>query len=174
MATLHRSRDGRIVLAVKGDPAEVLARCAHRLAASGAVALDAAPRRGRRDLRRGCKPGDPVRDHGACGAQPCRRHPRRAHPAVDHGDPARRASRAPAPHGRHPGPQQARARRWPAATALALAVAGTIASTIGFLPPWGFQRAGYDPAYGSGPLATVIQDVLSIAVHLGFVRLVVA
>jgi magnesium transporter len=53
-------------------------------------------------------------------------------------------------------------------------VAGTIASTIGFLLPWGFQRAGYDPAYGSGPLATVIQDVLSIAVHLGFVRLVVA
>jgi Ca2+-transporting ATPase len=45
MATLHRSGDGRIVLAVKGDPTEVLARCTHRLAASGPVALDAASRR---------------------------------------------------------------------------------------------------------------------------------
>lgn len=32
--------------------------------------------------------------------------------------------------------------------------------------PTAFQRLGYDPAFGSGPLATVIQDLLSIAVYL--------
>ncbi len=31
--------------------------------------------------------------------------------------------------------------------------------------PWLFQRAGIDPAFGSGPLATVVQDLLSIAVY---------
>jgi magnesium transporter len=32
--------------------------------------------------------------------------------------------------------------------------------------PWAFQRAGIDPAFGSGPLATVVQDLLSIAIFL--------
>ena len=32
--------------------------------------------------------------------------------------------------------------------------------------PWLFQCFGADPAFGSGPLATVIQDLLSIAVYL--------
>jgi magnesium transporter len=27
-----------------------------------------------------------------------------------------------------------------------------------------------DPAYGSGPLATIVQDVLSLLVYLGVVR----
>jgi magnesium transporter len=31
--------------------------------------------------------------------------------------------------------------------------------------PWLFARLGYDPALGSGPLATVIQDVLSILIY---------
>jgi magnesium transporter len=42
---------------------------------------------------------------------------------------------------------------------------------VGFLLPWGFQRLGLDAAQGAGPIATVIQDVLSLAVYLGFVRL---
>jgi magnesium transporter len=29
------------------------------------------------------------------------------------------------------------------------------------------QRAGLDPAFGSGPLATVVQDLLSVAIYLG-------
>jgi magnesium transporter len=29
-----------------------------------------------------------------------------------------------------------------------------------------FRRLGVDPAFGSGPLATVIQDLLSIVVYL--------
>ena len=33
------------------------------------------------------------------------------------------------------------------------------------LLPWAFQRLGRDPAFGSGPLATVIQDLLSIAIY---------
>src|SRR5262245_18430796 len=32
--------------------------------------------------------------------------------------------------------------------------------------PWLFQRLGADPAFGAGPLSTVIQDLLSIAVYL--------
>jgi magnesium transporter len=35
------------------------------------------------------------------------------------------------------------------------------------LLPWIFQRAGSDPAFGSGPLATVVQDLVSIAIYLG-------
>lgn len=53
----------------------------------------------------------------------------------------------------------------------ALAAAGTIATGVGFLLPWTFQRAGLDPAHGAGPVATVVQDVLSLAVYLGLVGL---
>jgi len=44
-------------------------------------------------------------------------------------------------------------------------VAGTAASAIGLLLPWLLSRGGWDPAYGSGPVATVIQDVLSLIVY---------
>lgn len=54
--------------------------------------------------------------------------------------------------------------------ALSLAVAGCIATSIGFLLPWLFHRVGVDPALGSGPVATVIQDVFSLAVYLGLAR----
>jgi magnesium transporter len=60
------------------------------------------------------------------------------------------------------------------AVAAALAAAGTIATGVGFLLPWTFQRAGLDPALGSGPVATVVQDVLSLAVYLGCVSLLLA
>ena len=39
--------------------------------------------------------------------------------------------------------------------------------------PWLFQRFGADPAFGSGPLATVVQDLLSITVYLFIATLVV-
>jgi len=32
--------------------------------------------------------------------------------------------------------------------------------------PWLFNRFGFDPAFGSGPLATVIQDLLSVVIYL--------
>jgi magnesium transporter len=38
------------------------------------------------------------------------------------------------------------------------------------LLPWLLARLGGDPAMGSGPLATVIQDILSLLVYLSVVR----
>jgi magnesium transporter len=35
--------------------------------------------------------------------------------------------------------------------------------------PWLLDRAGRDPAYGSGPIATVIQDALSLAIYFAMV-----
>ena len=63
--------------------------------------------------------------------------------------------------------------RLAAAVAIALVVAGGLASAIGLALPWLLHRLGRDPAYGSGPLATIIQDVLSLAVYFASVTLVV-
>ena len=40
----------------------------------------------------------------------------------------------------------------------------------GMLLPWWLSRAGRDPALGSGPAATVIQDVVSLLVYFAVVR----
>jgi len=48
---------------------------------------------------------------------------------------------------------------------LSLFAAGTMASSIGFLLPWTLSRLGVDPAFGSGPVATIIQDVLTIVIY---------
>ncbi|MBK6981412.1 MAG: magnesium transporter [Betaproteobacteria bacterium] len=52
------------------------------------------------------------------------------------------------------------------AVGISLFAAGAIASGIGIAFPWAVARFGGDPAYGSGPMATVIQDTLSILVYL--------
>ncbi len=52
------------------------------------------------------------------------------------------------------------------AVALALFCACTIATLVAMVLPLIFQRFGVDPAFGSGPLSTVIQDLLSIVVYL--------
>jgi magnesium transporter len=62
--------------------------------------------------------------------------------------------------------------RWGAtdvALVLALALVGTcsVATTVAIVLPWLISRLGSDPAFGSGPLATVIQDLLSIVIYLG-------
>jgi magnesium transporter len=31
--------------------------------------------------------------------------------------------------------------------------------------PWALYRSGTDPAFGSGPLATVVQDLLSLVIY---------
>ena len=59
------------------------------------------------------------------------------------------------------------------AVAGALLTAGAVATTIGLLLPWLLARFGHDPAYGSGPLATVVQDVLNILIFLTITSLVV-
>jgi magnesium transporter len=56
------------------------------------------------------------------------------------------------------------------AVATAILAAGTMAAGLGLALPWWIARSGRDPAFGSGPLATVIQDVLSVLVYLGVVR----
>lgn len=50
--------------------------------------------------------------------------------------------------------------------ALALLGACAVATVVAMLLPWAMARAGRDPAFGSGPLATVVQDLLSLAVYL--------
>lgn len=61
--------------------------------------------------------------------------------------------------------------RLAAAVAIALFAAGTAATTIGVLFPWAIARAGRDPAFGSGPMATIVQDVLSLLIYFATVGL---
>ena len=49
--------------------------------------------------------------------------------------------------------------------ALALFASGLASTLVAIALPWGFQRAGADPAFGAGPLATLIQDLLTIAIY---------
>ncbi len=56
------------------------------------------------------------------------------------------------------------------AVATAIFAAGTLAAGTGLLLPWLIARSGGDPAYGSGPVATAIQDLLSLLVYFGVVR----
>jgi magnesium transporter len=53
------------------------------------------------------------------------------------------------------------------AVSLALMSACSIASVVATTLPWLLQRFHLDPAFGSGPLATVIQDLLSILLYFG-------
>lgn len=48
---------------------------------------------------------------------------------------------------------------------LAIFAACSTASATAMFMPWALGRLGLDPAYGSGPLATVIQDMLSILIY---------
>jgi magnesium transporter len=60
------------------------------------------------------------------------------------------------------------------ATAVALAVlsASAIATLVALALPWLLQRLGRDPAFGSGPLATVVQDLLTIVLYFVIVAAV--
>jgi magnesium transporter len=53
-----------------------------------------------------------------------------------------------------------------AAVALAILAACATASAVALTLPWLLNRFGFDPAFGSGPLATVIQDLLSVIIYL--------
>jgi magnesium transporter len=56
------------------------------------------------------------------------------------------------------------------AVSCSIFVAGSVAAAIGISLPWLLARRGLDPAYGSGPVATVIQDILSILVYFTVLR----
>lgn len=49
---------------------------------------------------------------------------------------------------------------------IALLGACSVATVVALVLPWLLDRLGKDPAFGSGPLATVVQDLLSILIYL--------
>ncbi|HEU0073725.1 MAG TPA: magnesium transporter [Dehalococcoidia bacterium] len=51
------------------------------------------------------------------------------------------------------------------AIALSLLASATCATLLAMSLPWLMDRIGIDPAFGSGPLATVLQDLLSILIY---------
>jgi magnesium transporter len=59
------------------------------------------------------------------------------------------------------------------AVAIALAAACSTATVVAMALPWLLHRLGRDPAFGSGPLATVIQDLLSLAIYFAVAAVVV-
>ena len=48
---------------------------------------------------------------------------------------------------------------------LSLVSACAVATVVAMSLPWLMSRGGRDPAYGSGPLATVVQDLLSLVIY---------
>jgi magnesium transporter len=52
------------------------------------------------------------------------------------------------------------------AVAIALFAACSVATVVAMGLPWLMHRSGRDPAYGSGPLSTVVQDLLSLLIYL--------
>jgi magnesium transporter len=59
-----------------------------------------------------------------------------------------------------------------AAVSLAVLAASTVATMVALALPYLLHRLGTDPAFGSGPLATVVEDLLSILLYLAAVRLI--
>jgi magnesium transporter len=51
------------------------------------------------------------------------------------------------------------------AVGLAILGGGAVSASVGFALPWIFQRLGTDPALGSGPVCTIIQDVASLTIY---------
>lgn len=52
------------------------------------------------------------------------------------------------------------------AVGISLLAACSTATSVAMILPFTLQRFGLDPAFGSGPLATVLQDLISIAIYL--------
>lgn len=59
------------------------------------------------------------------------------------------------------------------AVGIAVLAAGTVSAVVGFSLPWTFQRLGFDPALGAGPVCTVIQDVASLLIYFVLVTQIV-
>ena len=51
------------------------------------------------------------------------------------------------------------------AVGLAVLTGGTVSAVVGFGLPWIFKHFDFDPALGSGPICTIIQDVLSLLIY---------
>lgn len=59
------------------------------------------------------------------------------------------------------------------AVSVSLLVSATVASVVALVLPWILSLMGKDPAFGSGPISTVIQDLLSIAIYLALATMIV-
>jgi magnesium transporter len=59
------------------------------------------------------------------------------------------------------------------AVSVALVCASSVATGIGLLLPSILSRLGKDPAYGSGPIATIVQDLLSLLIYLSVISLLI-
>ena len=63
----------------------------------------------------------------------------------------------------------------PLAIAVGLSVlgGGAVSALAGFSLPWAFLRLGFDPALGSGPICTIVQDAASLALYFFLVTALV-
>jgi magnesium transporter len=59
------------------------------------------------------------------------------------------------------------------AVSLSLFAACSTATVVAMVLPWVLHRLGSDPAFGSGPLATVIQDLLSLVIYFSIALAIV-
>lgn len=59
------------------------------------------------------------------------------------------------------------------AVTLAVVAASAVATVIGMALPWLLSRIGRDPAFGTPPLSTVIQDMLSLLIYFAIVTVLV-
>lgn len=59
------------------------------------------------------------------------------------------------------------------AVGLSVLGGGAVSAVVGFGLPWAFQRFGFDPALGSGPICTIIQDVASLFIYFVLVSMLI-
>lgn len=53
---------------------------------------------------------------------------------------------------------------------ISLVAACSVATAVAIALPWVLSRLGWDPAFGSGPVATLIQDLMSILIYFMVAR----
>lgn len=58
------------------------------------------------------------------------------------------------------------------AVSVAMFAASSVATLVAMILPWLIQRLGKDPAFGSGPLATVVQDLLTVVIYFAAASLI--
>ncbi len=59
------------------------------------------------------------------------------------------------------------------AIALSIFAAASVASAVAMVLPWLLDRLDFDAAFGSGPLATVVQDLLSILIYFSITTTII-
>jgi len=59
------------------------------------------------------------------------------------------------------------------AVGLAVLSGGTVSAVVGFGLPWLFDHFDFDPALGSGPICTIIQDVSSLLIYFVLVGILI-